>query len=618
MSVPLLLAGAASAWLFAADRTTPVDLRSIDAFAPVSIAVESSGPTILDLPAERETRDYLVVVGSLSTAASPSQVVMHSGPGSPDSLPIDTVVEGPTDHWRGLVRRRRESMAQRRLQAPRGRTHQVARFPDNKSFYLFVAEEDFRNPDNYREVIGRLVAVGRHCLVYVDEADKPATFSPETVREVIETFDKRVYPSARQLFGDHLDVDRNGKFTILFTQWLNHLSNGKVSLGGFVRGGDFYRDVQAPYSNQCDMMYLNSNLRADKHLRSLIAHEYVHAITFSEHVFGKYLVGAGGSDEEAWLNEAISHLAENLLGDGWSNLDYRISTYLSKPNRYPLVVPDYFQAGLWRCHGCRGATFLFLRWCVDRFGVGLLGELSRSNLQGIDNLEAATQTSFADLFRQWSLALSLDELSPNAAGSLELASLDLRDRLERRLLAGALWRDIPPGRTTVTLAPTSFAPLRVRVPADGVTRLAIQAPAEAALQVTVVRLPSDLPRVTLAVAPTAGTGARSNRVRLSVDHSEGSSVRWERVTWEAHTLPQTKTTERYKRATIVATDELFSDRTTLAGQSIVSDEFELTPRARAGAELVFKLAGVDRHGRRVVAWTVWNGSTTSVRTALAD
>jgi hypothetical protein len=67
----------------------------------------------------------------------------------------------------------------------------------------------------------------------------------------------------------------------------------------------------------------------------------------------------------------MAHLVEDQFGYSWSNLDYRIGGYLSAPERYPLVVPEYFHAGLWRTPGTRGACYLFLRWCRERHA-GLL------------------------------------------------------------------------------------------------------------------------------------------------------------------------------------------------------------------------------------------------------
>src|SRR5262249_20656664 len=152
--------------------------------------------------------------------------------------------------------------------------------------------KDFLNPDSYVTVTADLRAVGKHCLVYVDhDQTEPDRLQP-TIKDAVAAFDDEIYPHACERLGHALDVDRDGRFTILFTGWLNRLGGGKIKLDGFVRGSDFYRDLDAPYGNRCDMMYLNPELKPGAYLRTLLAHEYTHAVVFSEHVFGDYLPDA--------------------------------------------------------------------------------------------------------------------------------------------------------------------------------------------------------------------------------------------------------------------------------------------------------------------------------------
>jgi hypothetical protein len=296
---------------------------------------------------------------------------------------------------------------------------------------------------------------------------------------LVRTFDEDIQPRAARLLGTPLDVDRDGRFTILLTGWLNRLCDGKVALGGFVRGSDFYRDLRAPFGNRCDMMYLNANLRPGPHLRTLVAHEYTHAIVFSEHVFGDYLPGVERRDEEGWLNEGLAHLAEELHGHGWSNLDYRVAAFLDAPEHCPLVVPDYHAANLWRHHGVRGATFLFLRWCARHHGPDLAKCLIQTNLTGLANLEVATGRPFADLFRRWAVSLLDDP--------------DLRKPLGVRSLRGPRVHDLSPrsGELEVDLAGTAVAFVRLPSNSGSGLRLVVTAPPEADLQVTLVRRTPD-------------------------------------------------------------------------------------------------------------------------------
>ncbi len=71
-----------------------------------------------------------------------------------------------------------------------------------------------------------------------------------------------------------------------------------------------------------------------------------------------------------------------------------------------MVVPDYYRAGLWRNHGCRGATYLFTRWCVGSSESRRVHQLVQSTERGTRNLEKVTGQRLENLFREWSLSLS--------------------------------------------------------------------------------------------------------------------------------------------------------------------------------------------------------------------
>lgn len=574
---------------------TSIDARELPPMRPIPVKLDHGQATV-DLTASAgEKQQYLLIAGSAA----------HDAPGVPVTFRSHTVDEPhPIEadwprydpFWKDFVRSRQWQMQVRRsLRSERARSHSTARFAPERRFFIFTGENDFHNLRNYREVKARLVATGEHCLVYVDEKDLDSGFPMETAEFVVRTFDREVYPLTSNIFGTHRDVDRNGKFAILFTHLLSELSDGKVNLGGFIRGGDFYRDIEPPFSNCCDMMYLNSSTRPGPHLRTLLAHEYTHAITFSEHVFGRYLDEGSQSDEQSWLSEAISHLAENLVGGGWSNLDYRISTFLTHPNEYRLVVPDYYRAGLWRCHGSRGSTYLFLRWCVDRYGNEFLSQLAQSNLVGTENIEVAAQAPFRELFREWSTELSLAELSPAFPSS---PALNLFGPLERRVLTGVRHEHLPEsGAQVYRLAPTSFLPVRVHVPAGRSLRVQVQIPPECSPQLTLVKLPDDLATVRISVRQTEDKTA--NSVRLALQQEGGTPVHWETICWERAMLPQVKTSSDYKISKIHDWTDLFASSVSTSGDVMVTQPFtvDIAPNL-----LVFKALGRDASGRPVSAW----------------
>jgi hypothetical protein len=253
-------------------------------------------------------------------------------------------------------------------------------------------------------------------------------------------------------------------------------------VNGFVRSGDFQSHTPIPFGNQADILYLNSAVRPGPELTALLAHEYSHAVCCSLRLAGgRHPVAF--PDEPDWLNEAIAHVAEGLHGAGWSNLDHRVQSFLDRPELAPLVVRDYYRAGLWRDPGCRGATFLFLQWCVHGQGEGLLRELACDPRTGIEKLEALTGYSFSTLYRQWTIALHEGRIG----------TIDLHGRLGGRSLAGVHridW-DRAAHPCALELRGTASAFVRLRDdPSRECQRIRITAEPGTPLQVTIVQRPA--------------------------------------------------------------------------------------------------------------------------------
>ncbi|HEY3968753.1 MAG TPA: hypothetical protein VGM05_29665 [Planctomycetaceae bacterium] len=354
--------------------------------------------------------------------------------------------------------------------------HPAASDSSRRRFFLHVTAGPLEDPGAYVPITGVLAGEGQHVRIYVDSDLSAGDLAPELVSETIRLLDAEIIPRSRELIGIHADVDGDDKLAVLVTPWLGRLCGGRVSLNGCVRSNDFQIGMEAPFGNSADLLYLNSHLESGPTLKTLLAHEYTHAVCFS-----RRCAQERGSLplEDDWLNEAIAYVAENLHETGWSNLEDRIAGYLAAPHRSPLVVRDYYCAGLWRDPGCRGATYLFLRFCVDQFGPELLGELVRSPLTGLRNLEQATGIPFRILFRHWTIALANDEI----------ATVPLRSTLGNRQLSGVSrinWH-IDNTPCPVELHGTTMSLIRLETATCGVRRIAIHAPPAAQLQMTLLR-----------------------------------------------------------------------------------------------------------------------------------
>jgi hypothetical protein len=283
-----------------------------------------------------------------------------------------------------------------------------------------------------------------------------------------------------------------------------------------VRSADFRPEAVRPFGSRADLLFLNSEVRPGPHLRALIAHEWTHAVCFGTRFDPAR--PAPLPTEDDWLNEAIAHVAETLAGCGWTNRGHRVAAFLADPSRAPLVVPDYYRAGRWRDDGCRGATFLFLQWCVDRFGEDLPRRLIAAPATGTRNVEHATGVPFAHLFRCWSVAL-LASARPTRTGwrtadgapLATVSSLPLSGPLEGEHLAGPHVTTWEQARGRMRLQVRGTAVAYVRIPAgtsSTARRLVIQSDAAARLQVSIIRQPA-------AVRPSEQRPARGEILALA-------------------------------------------------------------------------------------------------------
>ena len=570
--------------------------RAAGPLAAQRVAVEQ-GRASFDLVIDQPGAQSLVVVSSLAQASGPF----------PASLRARPITEKPRSF---------PTASPPRFQAPDAKLPPLPLIappttklpPVERTFSLMTQSGLATSSDTYRAIPARLGAVGSRVQVYVDASDF-ANANPATLREIVETFDGCIWPLVAERFGPAADIDGDGRFTILLTGWLNRLADGKVHVDGFVRGADLDRRQPSPFGNRADMMYLNANLQGGPHLRTVMAHEYAHAVTFSRKVLDHHPDGPIDplTEEEGWLDEALAHLIEDEADFSRSNLDYRISAFLSQPERYRLVVEDYYQADLFRSHGNRGATYLFLRWCVDQHGPRLLDTLIRSPGRGVASLEAATGLPFDELFRRWSVALYTSGLGPAPTLTSGYRSINLRGELADWLLAGPRTHTLKPGDSTHswTTEGTAAHFLVVGRSSPGAVRVEVAAPAAAELQVTVVPLPPGLARPELLVRPTTATDG-TVRVRARFVEAGGAPIRLGALAWERLVPVADPHEPGFRRAglDLRGIASAFGTTALPARGALRSGPILLAGVRPADGPLVFKALGVDAQGHRVAAWAV--------------
>ena len=473
--------------------------------------------------------------------------------------------------------------------------------PGSRVFHLMTLPGDVTVAGNYRPVPARLRALGKAVQIYVDERDA-GRVGTDLLREVVATLDEEVIPRLAATLGRAPDVDGDGRFTVLVSDALTRLGGGRLAVDGFVRGADLDPELAAPLGNRCDMLYLSAALGPGPHLRTVIAHEYTHAVVSGMKAFRGPGGTRSGPEEDAWLDEGLAHLVEDQFGFSRSNLDYRVAAFLAAPQRYRLVVDDYYAAGLFRGHGNRGSTYLFLKWCADRYGPDLVGRLARSPRRGVEALEAETGVTFAELFRRWTVALMANGPPGRLGEGYE--ALDPYGDFGGWTLSGPRCARVRPGEDLAWEA-LGTAPQFVVVEGGAGAAVEVEGPERAALQVTEIPLPSGAPQISVEVALSGSTERDGTPIiSLGLRNPGAGAIRVERLAWEPRTPAANPHATGLRRGSLIgpALASAIGPLELPAHGRLGPVSIALAGARPEGGPVVLKVVGVDSRGRRVAAW----------------
>ena len=179
---------------------------------------------------------------------------------------------------------------------------------------------------DFPEIRAEAMFVGDHAIIYIDEDAPSGGLTSSEVIELGRLFDDQLYEVATTAFGSESDVDGNGRAIILMTPVVNALTSTTQCTQSIVTGFFFSIDVDPSFrgdarSNQAEVFYsVTPDPNGVQGCRLSVAkiqqvvpltfiHEFQHMISYYQHVMVR-----GGVDEETWMNEAMSHLAEELGG----------------------------------------------------------------------------------------------------------------------------------------------------------------------------------------------------------------------------------------------------------------------------------------------------------------
>lgn len=296
---------------------------------------------------------------------------------------------------------------------------------------------------------GRVVAIGEHSIVVADTKNPAGGFTDREYQEFADLFDDLIHPTVAGYFGKPEDIDGNGRVIIFFTRAVNEMTppGSNSYVGGFFFSRDLFptKGVNGcATSNEAEMFYMlvpdpngevNGNVRTKEFVArvtpGVIAHEFQHLINASRRIF----VNGASSYEEVWLNEGLSHIAEELVF-------YRVTGLVPEQNldldqiRRSNATVDAFNEYVLSNFGrlgefyrdpkgstgyagdrdvdlaTRGAAWSFLRYAADRSNLTenrIWNDLSNATLTGFANLQKVLGTDPMSWYRDWIVAALVDD-----------------------------------------------------------------------------------------------------------------------------------------------------------------------------------------------------------------
>ena len=292
-------------------------------------------------------------------------------------------------------------------------------------------------------------AVSNRATLMEDIASPTGRLTSTDYTEIGQEFDAKIYAADTLWFGAPTDINTDARISIVYTPEVNKLTpagSGGI-VGGFFFGGDLLKRSDYPTTNDCrnqtneqEIFYLlapdpsgtiNGNARTTAGVRQVsrgtIAHEFQHMINQGVRQFNPQVKAF----ETPWLNEALSHFAEEAVGrtiSGFTDFqslrtidvnpsqanqnDY-LAFYRQNLTRFRLWMlrPDTASPTSDRARdqlAHRGAAWALVRYAADRYSGGNARAFFRKLAAGpetdITNLVQRTGAPFDEVIGGWLIA----------------------------------------------------------------------------------------------------------------------------------------------------------------------------------------------------------------------
>lgn len=489
------------------------------------VTVREAGGEVLSLqlPSSSEPRTYRIAIQSASTAPgeTPMRLVVRTGSASGSGTVVPSrnetldpgVFENAWSRSGDLAGRMRIQESARRELLRRGARparRETTAAPAPRFSSMLPSDSTPREGDTYQfwypvqsdlnvscdtadadTITAEVMAVGARAVMMEDtEVDRSLVGESMDYDSLAEAFDEEIFGTNVAYFGEPTDIDGNGRTYVLFTPKVNQLSDsdeeGQVT--GFFLSSDLadsgdsdksgtQADGICEASNEAEVVYLLAPDPDGEHgdpvevsdakriASGTAAHEFQHLLNAGNRTIDQ--TGGFGDLEETWLDEGLSHVAEEVVGLGVtgdpirSNLTFsdvvenqreadlfntfhisnfaRLAFYMKAPAA-DSVIARRDPGGLASLR-MRGYWWIFLRWLADQEAsasaapVPVSGEenffrvLAKADggglSQGVDNIESTTGSTWPDLLADFGLTLSADDTVPDLDERVTLRSWNL-------------------------------------------------------------------------------------------------------------------------------------------------------------------------------------------------
>ncbi len=269
---------------------------------------------------------------------------------------------------------------------------------------IFYVEKNYDSQQR-EQILATLKKISQQAYFYVDSiwyqnlTEQERGLVNQNLADLAESFDKEIYPKLTGLWGSEWKpgIDNDFRITIFFQQMVQ-------GAAGYFNDGDEYSKQQSPKSNEREMVYLSAEYLKGGLIKSYLAHELTHLITFNQKDRTR------GIAEDIWLNEARAEYSPTYLGfdtaQTITNLQQRIRQFSQHPSdsltEWLSKESDY------------GVITVFVQYLVEKYGSDVLAKSLQSSKIGVDSLSEALQAKAVNkdifqIFSDWTVAVLLND-----------------------------------------------------------------------------------------------------------------------------------------------------------------------------------------------------------------